>query len=300
MAEKHCEESEIKDVVISSDIEMKAVKNAVEMSNLNLLSLTSSSEAIALTLGISRKDQIVQNVRKNILIYDMGAVKTTVTIIQLTSIRMEDNQIVPIARIIYKASDQNLGGLNLQITLRDYLANKFQSIHKTKIPVTSNPKAMMKLFKEAGRVKTVLSANKFEWAQIENVMDDINFKEKITRDDFLEMNQNFFRKVLGPAKQALLGTKMAVNEIHEIILNGGGTRIPALQLKLKSYFKLDLGKGLNTDESIAIGSAFKAAQISSHFQVCVIFFLLYHLLSRTMDNTILLTKKNIYSPFLDF
>ena len=272
MAEKHCdEESEIKDVVISSDIEMNAVKTAVEMSNLNLLSVISSSEAIALTLGISRKDQIVQNVKRNILVYDMGAVKTTVTILQLTSIRMGDNQIVPIARIIHKASDLNLGGLNLQITLRDYLAKKFQSIQETKTPLSSNPKAMMKFFKEAGRVKTVLSANKFEWAQIENVMDDLNFKEKITRDDFLEMNQNFFRKVLRPAKQALFGANMAVNEIHEIILNGGGTRIPDLQSQLKKYFKLDLGKGLNTDESIAIGAAFKAAQMSTHFQVCIIF-----------------------------
>lgn len=267
MAEKHCdEESEIKDVVISSDIEMNAVKTAVEMSNLNLLSVISSSEAIALTLGISRTDQIVQNVKRNILVYDMGAVKTTVTILQLTSIRMGDNQIVPIARIIHKASDLNLGGLNLQITLRDYLAKKFQSIQETKTPLSSNPKAMMKFFKEAGRVKTVLSANKFEWAQIENVMDDLNFKEKITRDDFLEMNQNFFRKVLRPAKQALFGANMAVNEIHEIILNGGGTRIPDLQSQLKKYFKLDLGKGLNTDESIAIGAAFKAAQMSTHFQ----------------------------------
>ena len=58
--------------------------------------------------------------------------------------------------------------------------------------VRKNPRAMAKLFKEAGRVKNVLSANNQIFAQVENVMDDIDFKIEITRDDFLAMNQGYF------------------------------------------------------------------------------------------------------------
>ena len=69
-----------------------------------------------------------------------------------------------------------MGGVSIQLKLRDYLAKKFNALGKTKTDVTTVPRAMGKLMKEAARVKTVLSANTNTFAQIENVMEDIDMK----------------------------------------------------------------------------------------------------------------------------
>ena len=74
---------------------------------------------------------------------------------------------------------------------------------------------MAKLFKEAGRVKNVLSANNQIFAQIENVMDDIDFKMEVTRDQFLEMNSDYFSRVLEPVQKAIEASGMTLGTIHK-------------------------------------------------------------------------------------
>ena len=75
--------------------------------------------------------------------------------------------------------DRTLGGLEVQIRLRDHLARSFNALKKTKKNVMDNPRAMAKLFKEAGRVKNVLSANVDHYAQIENLIDEIDFRHQV-------------------------------------------------------------------------------------------------------------------------
>lgn len=72
-----------------------------------------------------------------------------------------------------------MGGLEIQIRLRDHLANAFNEMKKTKNDVFKNPRAMAKLFKEAGRVKNVLSANVDHYAQIENLIDEQDFRFQV-------------------------------------------------------------------------------------------------------------------------
>jgi hypoxia up-regulated 1 len=75
--------------------------------------------------------------------------------------------------------DRTLGGLEIQTRLRDHLANAFNEMKKTKNDVFKNPRAMAKLFKEAGRVKNVLSANVDHYAQIENLIDEQDFRFQV-------------------------------------------------------------------------------------------------------------------------
>ena len=123
---------------------------------------------------------------------------------------------------------------------------------------------MAKLFKEAGRVKNILSANNQIYAQVENVMDDIDFKIEVTRDDFLSMNQGYFDRVLGPVERAIAASGMTMGEIHEVILAGAGTRVPKVQELLHNFIgkEKELGKNLNTDEAAAMGAVYKAADCS--------------------------------------
>lgn len=77
---------------------------------------------------------------------------------------------------MYYSYDRTLGGLEIQIRLRDHLAKAFNDMKKTKNDVFQSPKAMAKLFKEAGRVKNVLSANTDHYAQVENLLDEQDFR----------------------------------------------------------------------------------------------------------------------------
>jgi len=105
---------------------------------------------------------------------------------------------------------------------------------------------MAKLFAEAGKVKNVLSANVAIYAQViklssdadyciskfckifqvENLLENIDTKIEVTRDLFLEINKDFFDRVVAPIEQALLTSAITLDEISEIILMGGGTRVP--------------------------------------------------------------------------
>ena len=75
--------------------------------------------------------------------------------------------------------DRTLGGLEIQIRLRDFLGKAFNEMKKTTNDVFQNPRAMAKLFKEAGRVKNVLSANVDHYAQVENLMDEQDFRFQV-------------------------------------------------------------------------------------------------------------------------
>ena len=88
---------------------------------------------------------------------------------------------------------------------------------------------MVKLFREATKVKKVLSANKYDYAQIENVMEDCDLNFKISRDLFVAINQDYLKSILDPVKMALKDSKLNMNNISEVILYGGATRMPIVQ-----------------------------------------------------------------------
>jgi len=276
IAEEYTEQKPIRDIVLTvpayfNQAERRALKGSVELAGLNLLQLITEPLAVSLNYGMFRRKEINGTV-KHLMFYDMGAYDTTVSIVGYTVVKTKErgfSETHPQAQILGLGYDRSLGGLELQIKLREHLADQFNKLKKPKTDVRKNPRAMAKLFKEAGRVKNVLSANNQIFAQVENVMDDIDFKIEITRDDFLAMNQGYFDRVLGPAERAIAASGMTLGEIHEIILAGAGTRVPKVQEMLNDFIGKDkeLGKNLNTDEAAAMGAVYKAADLSTGFRV---------------------------------
>lgn len=114
----------------------------------------------------------------------------------------------------------------MQLRLRDYLAKKFNEMEKTPNDVFKNPRAMGKLFKEAGRVKQVLSANADHFAQVEGLLDDKDFKLKVTREEFEELCEDLFERVAAPVKQALDVAGLTAYVLKQVVLVGAGTRVP--------------------------------------------------------------------------
>ncbi|XP_064650580.1 hypoxia up-regulated protein 1-like isoform X14 [Lineus longissimus] len=268
-------EQTIKDVVITvppffNQAERRALVRAAEMVDLNVLQLMNDNSAVALNYGVFRRKEF-NTTAQNMLFYDMGASSTTATIVSYQTVRMKDRGFVennPQLTIRGIGFDATLGGMEFQFRLREHLAKLFNAQKKTKTDVTTNPRAMAKLLKEAGRVKKVLSANNEHYAQVEGLLDDRDFRAKVTREEFEELCSDLFERVAKPLEDALKSAHMTMDEINEIILMGGGTRVPKVQAKLREVTKKEeLGKSINTDEAAALGAVYQAAYLSKGFKV---------------------------------
>ena len=189
--------------------ERRAVKRACELANIKLLQLMNDNTAVALNYGIFRRKDF-NFTGSTYLFYDMGAQSTTCTIATFNLVKSREHgyvEEVPQLTVKSVAYDRDLGGLEFQIRLRDYLVKKFQEKHP-KIDLLKNPKALTKLFHESEKAKHVLSANNEYVAQVEGLIDEIDFKQRITRDDFENLCNDLFKRVKKPVEEALKASEI--------------------------------------------------------------------------------------------
>nr|XP_054503469.1 hypoxia up-regulated protein 1 isoform X3 [Agelaius phoeniceus] len=214
LAEEFAEQP-IKDAVITvpayfNQAERRAVLHAARMADLKVLQLINDNTAVALNYGVFRRKDI-NATAQNIMFYDMGAGSTVCTIVTYQTVKTKDSGTHPQLQIQGIGFDRTLGGLEMELRLRDYLAKLFNEQHPSK-DVRKNPRAMAKLLKEANRLKTVLSANADHMAQIEGLLDDIDFKAKVSRQEFEDLCSDLFKRVPGPVQQALSSAEMNMVE----------------------------------------------------------------------------------------
>ena len=272
-AEAYTEQA-VRDVVITTPVffnqaERLALVASAQLGGLNVLQLMNAPLAVALNYGMFRRKEINGTV-KHMMLYDMGAQATTATIVGFQIVKTKErgySETHPQAQILGVGYDRTLGGTEITFRVREYLADQFDEMKKTKTNVRSVPRAMGKLLKEAERVKLILSANSECYAQIENVMEDIDFKHHMTRDKLMELIEDLLPRVTKPVERALSTSAMSMDNIDQVILVGGGTRVPKFQELLQSFVGKELGKNLNADESAALGAVYRSADISSGFKV---------------------------------
>ncbi|NXJ83853.1 HYOU1 protein, partial [Trogon melanurus] len=283
LAEEFAEQP-IKDTVITvpayfNQAERRAVLHAARMADLKVLQLINDNTAVALNYGAAvpylwgdfhmflphHSGFSLQN----IMFYDMGAGSTVCTIVTYQTVKTKDSGTQPQVQIQGIGFDRTLGGLEMELRLRDYLAKLFNDQHPSK-DVRKNPRAMAKLLKEANRLKTVLSANADHMAQVwpSGLLDDIDFKAKVSRQEFEDLCSDLFQRVPGPVQHALSSAAMSLDGIDQVILVGGATRVPKVQeVLLKAVGKEELGKNINADEAAAMGAVYQAAALSKAFKV---------------------------------
>ncbi|CAF3363071.1 unnamed protein product [Rotaria sp. Silwood1] len=249
--------------------ERRAVKRACELANIKLLQLMNDNTAVALNYGIFRRKDF-NSTGSTYLFYDMGSQSTTCTIATFNLIKTKEHGFVeeiPQLTIKSVAFDRDLGGLEFQIRLRDYFIKKFHEKHP-KIDLYKNAKALTKLFREAERAKHVLSANIEYTAQVEGLIDEIDFKHQLTRDEFEKLCSDLFERIKKPVEEVLHTSGIKLEEIQQVLLFGGSTRIPGIQNELTKVFGgIELGKSLNTDEAAAMGAVYQAATLSKGYRV---------------------------------
>ncbi|XP_046664978.1 hypoxia up-regulated protein 1 isoform X1 [Homalodisca vitripennis] len=249
--------------------ERRAVLQAAQMADIKVLQLMNDYMAVALNYGIFRRKDFNETAQY-VMFYDMGASSTSATVVSYQLVKTKEKGIVetnPQVSILGVGYDRTLGGLEMQIRLRDYLAKKFNEMKKTTKDVFENHRAMAKLLKEAGRVKNVLSANVDHFAQIEGLLDEIDFKLQVTREEFENLCSDLFERVKNPIQQALKTSGLTMDIISQVVLVGAGTRVPKVQEKLTAAVHMELSKNLNTDEAACMGAVYKAADLSTGFKV---------------------------------
>ncbi|KQS26036.1 hypoxia up-regulated protein 1 [Drosophila erecta] len=247
--------------------EREALLSAAQLANLKVLQLINDYAAVALNYGVFHRGEINETAQYFVF-YDMGAYKTSAAVVSYQLVKdKQTREINPVVQVLGVGYDRTLGGLEIQLRLRDYLAQEFNALKKTKTDVTTSPRALAKLFKEAGRLKNVLSANTEFFAQIENLIEDIDFKLTVTREKLEQICEDLWPRATKPLEQALASSHLSLDVINQVILFGGGTRVPRVQETIKAVIKQELGKNLNADESATMGAAYKAADLSAGFKV---------------------------------
>lgn len=298
----------VKDVVITVPIflnqaERRAIASAAEIAGLNLLQLLNDGSAAALNYGVFRRKEITEK-PTHMLIYDMGAIKTTVTIVQyvLESTRKDGKDKQPTLRTVGVGYDRTLGGLEITNRLRDHLEKVFRETVKTSKDISTNARAIGKLHKEAERVKQVLSANTETYAQVESLFEEQNFRAKVTRDELEKMIEDLEPRIAAPILDAIGMSQLKVEDIDLIVLMGAGTRVPKVKEILKTILKdKEISNFLNTDEAIAMGAVYQAAHLSKSFKVLpfniqekILYPVFVNFLTKTEEGTMKPIRKSLF------
>merc|ERR1711959_847321 len=143
----------------------------------------------------------------------------------------------------------------------EYMMKIFKRKHKK--DMSKDERAIQKLRREVERAKRALSATAAARIEIESLFDGTDFSETLTRARFEELNMDLFKKTLGPVKKVMEDASFKKNQLDEIVMVGGSTRIPKVQQLIKDYFNgKEPNKGINPDEAVAYGAAVQGGILS--------------------------------------
>lgn len=229
-----------------NDAQRQATKDAGTISGLNVVRILNEPTAAAIAYGLDKKGK-----ESNILVYDLGGGTFDVSILTI-----EDK----VFEVISTTGDTHLGGEDFDQRVMDYFIKVFRS--NTGKDASGDKRALQKLKREVERAKKLLSSTHEVKVDIENFFDGTDFSETLSRAKFEELNLDLFKKTLGPVQQALDDAGLKKNQIDEIVLVGGSTRIPKVQELITDFFNgKKPNKDINPDEAVAFGAAVQGGTI---------------------------------------
>ncbi|PIL26008.1 transporter [Ganoderma sinense ZZ0214-1] len=248
-----------------TQFERDAVVDAIEMSGLRTLSLINDGTAIAVNYAMTR----LFPAPEFHIIYDAGASSIRATVVEFAPVPAEGKSKAgkDATQITVRAVgfDRYNGGTELDARLRNMMVADFEKRHKRSI--SQDKKAMAKLWKEAGRVKAILSANTEAQATIESLAYDIDYKAKFTRAQFETEARDLKHNFALPIQEALARSGLKLDDITSVIMTGGASRTPMIQEAVKAAVGAGkLAFNVNADEAAVLGAALHGAALSRQFK----------------------------------
>ncbi|KAL4880843.1 heat shock protein Hsp88 [Aspergillus karnatakaensis] len=252
----------VSDVTVSvpawfTDVQRRAMLDAGEIAGLKILRLINDTTATALGYGITKLDLPGPEEKpRRVMFVDIGYSDYTASVVEFRKGELN---------VKSTAYDRHFGGRNFDKALTEHFAEEFKE--KFKIDIRSNPKAWSRTLAAAEKLKKILSANPAAPMSIESLMEDVDVRALVKREELEEMVKSLLDRVTVPLEQALAEAKLKPEDIDYIEMVGGCTRVPAIKDAVSKFFGKTLSFTLNQDEAIARGCAFSCAILSPVFRV---------------------------------
>ncbi len=227
------------------DSQRQATKQAGEIAGLEVLRIINEPTAAALAYGLDKKNA------HTIAVYDLGGGTFDISILELGE---------GVYEVKSTNGDTHLGGDDFDQAIIDYLAEEFKK--ENNVDLKKDPQALQRLRESAEKAKIELSTS--QEAQINQPFitqgenGPLHLTTTLTRAKLEQIVDPLVQKTLKPVEQALKDAKVKVNEIDEIVLVGGMTRMPKIVETVTKFFGKEPNKSVNPDEVVAVGAAVQA------------------------------------------
>ncbi len=251
--------TEVTDAVITvpayfNDSQRQATKDAGKIAGLNVQRIIKEPTAAAVAYGLDQKKG-----DKKIAVYDLGGGTFDVSIIDISDIDGE-NQI----EVLSTNGDTQLGGEDFDSKLIDHIVEEFKK--EQSFDLKSDPLALQRLKDAAEKAKIELSNGQQADINIPYITADASgpkhLNMKITRALFESMVEGLVKRTITPCETALKDAKLSKNDINDVLLVGGQTRMPLVQKIVKDYFGKEPRKDVNPDEAVAAGAAIQGGVLA--------------------------------------
>jgi heat shock protein 5 len=230
-----------------NDMQRQATKDAGVIAGLNVLRIINEPTAAAIAYGLDKKEG-----EKNILVFDLGGGTFDVTLLTI------DNGVF---EVLSTNGDTHLGGEDFDQRVMEHFIKLYKK--KTGKDIRKSNRAVQKLRREVEKAKRTLSSQHQARIEIESFYEGEDFSETLTRAKFEELNMDLFRSTMKPVQKVLDDADLQKNDVDEIVLVGGSTRIPKVQQLVKEFFNgKEPSRGINPDEAVAFGAAVQGGVLS--------------------------------------
>ncbi|WQY35460.1 molecular chaperone DnaK [Helicobacter pylori] len=225
-----------------NDSQRKATKEAGTIAGLNVLRIINEPTSAALAYGLDKKES------EKIMVYDLGGGTFDVTVLETG-----DN----VVEVLATGGDAFLGGDDFDNRVIDFLASEFKS--ETGIEIKNDVMALQRLKEAAENAKKELSSAMETEINLPFITADAtgpkHLVKKLTRAKFESLTEDLVEETISKIGSVIKDAGLTKNEISEVVMVGGSTRIPKVQERVKAFISKELNKSVNPDEVVAVGAS---------------------------------------------
>ena len=233
-----------------NDAQRQATKEAGEIAGLKVARIINEPTAAALAYGLDKKGK-----DQKVAVYDLGGGTFDISILEIGD---------GVFEVLSTNGDTHLGGDDFDHVIIDWLADEFKKDEG--IDLRKDPMALQRLKEAAEKAKIELSSTTSTEINLPYITAGASgpkhLVKTLTRAQFEKLAHDLIKRSIDPVKKALKDADLTVNDINEVILVGGSTRIPKIQEEVKKFFGKEPHKGVNPDEVVAIGAAIQGGVLT--------------------------------------
>jgi molecular chaperone DnaK len=237
-----------------NDSQRQATKEAGEIAGLKVKRIINEPTAAALAYGLDKRNQ-----DSTIAVFDLGGGTFDISILELGE---------GVFEVKSTNGDTHLGGDDFDRVIIDHLAETFKA--QENMDLRKDPMALQRLKDAAEKAKIELSSSSETEINLPYItaVDGVpkHLVLKLTRSKFEQLADELIQRTLEPCRQAMKDAALSKDEIHEVILVGGSTRIPKIQEEVEKFFGKKPNRGVNPDEVVAIGASIQGGVLSGDVQ----------------------------------